>query len=156
MNFEKCNVNLLIDAQTRQWSLSKIQQFMIPQQRPQVLATPIWFSRKQDDYCWKFTSNGMFNVKSAYLVVSIVQSNIQNWPSENGDTFSLRFIKEGVARGNFNHNENLEVYQFLPKLLSLDTPTKVQLLVWKILRDAFPLNAKRARMINVLKLKSYA
>lgn len=51
VDFDGFTVNLLIDETTKQWSLDKLRQFVVPQQWANVLATPLSFSHTEDVTC---------------------------------------------------------------------------------------------------------
>ncbi|WZY70642.1 hypothetical protein YC2023_002882 [Brassica napus] len=61
-------VNDLIDQESKEWDVRLLEDYVAPADIPFIRSLAISSAHRQDTFCWNYTKNGQYTVKSGYWV----------------------------------------------------------------------------------------
>lgn len=61
-------VSNLINGETKEWDVGLLENYVAPDDIPLIRILAISSTHRRDTFCWKFTKNGHYTVKSGYWV----------------------------------------------------------------------------------------
>lgn len=121
-------VEVLIDPETREWRMELIHRIFLPQVANLIGSIALSSQLHDDKQIWVVTTNGRFNVRSAYKLAMELSS------------------KSGVASASDNSNMRM----FWKYLWSINIPHKVKHFAWCACKEILPTkeNLKRRKVIE--------
>ena len=111
-------VSDLIDPTSNNWDDDLVNQTLWPIDAHRILAIPLPQYDMTDFIAWNYTKNGIFSVRSAYVV---------EWNHQYGRKLSR---SNGLGQTNFN--------PIWHKIWNLSCPAKVKKFIWRALHGTLP------------------
>ena len=113
-------VSALVDKDRRGWDVGKVKNMFLPHEADLILSIPISAKLPKDSLIWAWTSNGMFTVKSAYIVAQKV-------------------LKDGGGRGDEGGSSDSSRMRGIWKMVwSLNCPNKIKHFLWRACKNILP------------------
>lgn len=120
-------VSQLIDPFYRNWNLNLLRD-LFPWKDIQLITKQRHVMSNEDSYCWSATNNGLYTVKSGYALIS---------RKEHQSLFQ-------------EFEENPSVNPLYVKIWKLQTPPKIKIFLWKVLKGAVDVEDRlRTRGIKI-------
>ncbi|KAL0449471.1 UNVERIFIED_CONTAM: hypothetical protein Slati_1503500 [Sesamum latifolium] len=105
----------MIDPDTKEWDKQIIENIFIPDDQNLILKLPLGREQRADSICWHYTQNGLFSVRSAYLLADALLNS-----------------QSSSTRSDLRANTGWK------SIWKAKIPPKVRLFIWKIVSDALP------------------
>ncbi|KAL0408431.1 UNVERIFIED_CONTAM: putative mitochondrial protein [Sesamum radiatum] len=82
---EDATVAAMIDPDTKEWDRHIIENIFIPEDQELILKIPLGRESLADSRCWHYSQNGLFSVRSAYLLAAAALHS--HSPSNRSDSY---------------------------------------------------------------------